>query len=92
MKIVFGQIPEEYLEHSEDHFIGHDGQPYYFQMEVEFEEDDRGTIRINDGCDRYMPIDFESLDSLVAALQTLQEYRNDKRQFANYWKARWLEG
>lgn len=93
MKILFGQVPDAYKE-DDDYFTGQDGNSYYFEIEV-YQEDElglNGVIRINDRCDRYMPIDFENLGSLIRALTTLQEYRNDKLNFAEFWQARWKQG
>jgi len=91
MKIVFGQVPDEFVGLGE-HFIGRningDQAEFFYKLEVEEETDGNGTITITDTSERIMPLDFDNLDELVAILQDIQEYRNDRAEFVAHWKRR----
>lgn len=91
MKIVFGRVPEEFMEDGE-HFQGVNNKgakaEFYFKLEMEEEGDGNGTIKIEDTCGRYMPIDFDQLDELVAILNDIQAYRHDRQEFTDYWTKR----
>ena len=91
MKIVFGRVPEEFMEDGE-YFQGVSNTgaraDFYFKLEMVEEGDGNGMIRITDTCDRELPIDFDSLDEFVAILNDIQAYRHDRQEFTNYWTKR----
>lgn len=74
MKVLFNPVPEQYKEQGE-HFVCPTGNEFYYQLEVEFEEDGNGHFRIEDTCGRMLPFDFESLDDLILILQKLRATR-----------------
>lgn len=92
MKLVFGQIPEEFVDETEEQFPGvnasGDRANFYYMLEVNEEANGEGTFTIKDTCGRYVPFDFDNLDELIDILSDIQEYRNDRQEFIDHWKRR----
>lgn len=88
MKLAFGRVPEEF-KNDGGYYQGVNAEgeieEFYFFLKVN-EEGDSVTIR--DTCNRYMPMDMDSLDELTDILLEIREYRNDRHAFIKYWQDR----
>lgn len=93
MKLVFGPVPTEYVEHGDGNdFKGLNDKPYYYELSVSEEGKGEGTFCITDTCGRFLPFDFSNLDDLVLVLCKLKAYRDDKNAFEAYWDNVWNTG
>lgn len=88
MKIVFNPVPTEFIQGDET-FIGTNGRPYYYQLEVDSEGAGEGTFSIQDGCGRFMPFDFTSIDDLVVVLSTLRANIMAEKAHTEFWNKVW---
>lgn len=67
MNIYFGKVPTEYQE--EDDFIDNAGEHYYYCISTDSE-----GISIKDTCNRYVPMNYDSIEELLSAIICLHNY------------------
>lgn len=73
MQIYFGKATDEVIDATNYSglFIGQDSESFY-TYGIDFGTADTDEIVIYDGFDRRVPIDVESIDDLIAALERVQ--------------------
>ena len=86
MNILFGQVPEEFLEYGEYFVDPKSKQSFYYNLEVEDEQNGEGMLTLTDTSGRYLPFDFTQLEELIDVLSSIQEYREEKSDFIQRWK------
>jgi hypothetical protein len=77
MQIYFGKASDEVVDATGFNglFISKDSESFY-TYGIDFGTRDTDEITIYDGLDRRVPIDVDSIDDLIAALERVQEYRD----------------
>jgi hypothetical protein len=73
MQIYFGKASDEVIDATNYSglFIGQDSESFY-TYGIDFGTTDTDEIVIYDGFDRRVPIDVDSIDDLIAALERIQ--------------------
>lgn len=94
-QLVFGKASPEMVEKcgGQDNFFGgSDGNDYNFMLDVEFEGNGDGHLRITDSIGRMVPVDFNDLDSMIRVLQTVKGYRDAEQLFQKIWNIEFERG
>lgn len=94
-QLVFGKASPEMVDECggpDGFFGGSDGNDYNFMLDIEFEGNGDGHMRITDGIGRMVPVDFADLDSMIRTLQIVKAYRDSEKYFQKYWNAAFERG
>ena len=87
MKLYFAPVPKEFLNDSEYFTDPTSGNSFYYCLDITDEHSGEGMLSIEDTCGRYLPFDFDQLPELINVLSTIQDYREEKEEFIDRWKA-----
>jgi hypothetical protein len=87
MQIYFGKASDDIIDATGFNglFVGTDSESFY-TYGIDFGTMGTDEITIYDGLDRRVPIDVESIEDLIIALEKVQEYRDRVKvaeQFTN---------
>lgn len=76
MKALFGQAHESMVQMfgSEDLFENDNDEYFYYGIEYPTETAGYDEFVVYDSCNRSIPIDIESIDSLINALEYIRSY------------------
>jgi hypothetical protein len=77
MQIYFGKATDDVVDATglNGLFVSKDSESFYIYG-IDFGTRDTDEIIIYDGLDRRVPIDVDSIEDLISALEKVQEYRD----------------
>lgn len=76
MEALFGQAHESMVQMFGVEGLHDNGHDEYFYYGIQYPSETAGydEFVIYDGCERSIPVDIESIDSLINALQYIRDY------------------
>lgn len=76
MEALFGQAHESMVQMFGTEGLHDNGHDEYFYYGIQYPSETAGydEFVIYDGCERSIPVDIESIDSLINALQYIRNY------------------